>query len=330
MRYSVVISNYNGADYIAYAIGSVLASLRDDLEVVVVDDGSTDTSREVIRRFTDSRVKPVFQDNRGQAGAFNHGIAESRGKFICLLDGDDFFFPDKIDLVDEAILDLGLEDEPFIIRHPLVRVGAVGAQRTWAGTEGFSYFDRRLVSPRPGDRLHLSSPDHVLRYLKIHGYPEFIGGNSTVLSRSTADLIFPLPEHLSKFYGDLFPVLAAPIVGQAYFLGSAYAAYRFHTSNHSSIRKCYYSEDFLAGVANYLNGILKKVGQPECVDPMRARIGARYLCQRGESASAVRYAVGRLQDDLNLTNSGVLAKTIALATASALRWVSPLGKAPRS
>lgn len=92
MLFSIVINNYNYAHYIREAIESALAQDYRDLEVIVVDDGSTDTSRDVISGFA-GKVIPVFQQNGGQGSALNAGFAAARGDVILFLDADDILMP---------------------------------------------------------------------------------------------------------------------------------------------------------------------------------------------------------------------------------------------
>jgi glycosyltransferase involved in cell wall biosynthesis len=93
---SAIIPVYNGARYLADAIESVLAQSYRPVELIVVDDGSTDDSATVARRFSDARL--ILQENRGVAAARNRGVAESRGEFIAFLDQDDRWTPDKLSL----------------------------------------------------------------------------------------------------------------------------------------------------------------------------------------------------------------------------------------
>ena len=87
---SVIINNYNYGRFVADAIDSALTQTYSNCEVIVVDDGSQDNSREVIARFGD-RVRTVLKSNGGQSSAFNAGFAESSGGVICFLDSDDVF-----------------------------------------------------------------------------------------------------------------------------------------------------------------------------------------------------------------------------------------------
>jgi glycosyltransferase involved in cell wall biosynthesis len=93
---TVLINNYNYGQFLAESIESALSQCYPNLEVVVVDDGSLDNSREVIGRYG-SRVAAIFQKNAGQAAAFNSGFKRSKGDWILLLDSDDFFAVSKVE-----------------------------------------------------------------------------------------------------------------------------------------------------------------------------------------------------------------------------------------
>jgi glycosyltransferase involved in cell wall biosynthesis len=92
---SILINNYNYARYLNATIASALNQTYPHVEVVVVDDGSTDDSKAVILSYGD-RVVPVFKANGGQASALNAGFAASRGQIVCLLDADDLCLPHKV------------------------------------------------------------------------------------------------------------------------------------------------------------------------------------------------------------------------------------------
>ncbi|MDJ0555185.1 MAG: glycosyltransferase [Microcoleaceae cyanobacterium MO_207.B10] len=92
---SVIIPTYNNADYIQSAIESVLGQTYTVYEIIVVDDGSTDNTYQVLEPYLD-KVKYIYQENQGAAKARNRGIEISQGEFIAFLDADDFFLPEKL------------------------------------------------------------------------------------------------------------------------------------------------------------------------------------------------------------------------------------------
>ncbi len=98
MRTSVIIPNYNYAKFLPFAIDSVLAQTENVDEIIVVDDGSTDNSKDVLASYGD-KIITVFQDNNGQASALNNGFNTSTGDIIFFLDADDLFSPEKVETI---------------------------------------------------------------------------------------------------------------------------------------------------------------------------------------------------------------------------------------
>jgi glycosyltransferase involved in cell wall biosynthesis len=94
-RVSVIIPAYNGDRYIAQAVESVISQTYRNWEIIVVDDGSTDDTRQVLQPYFD-KIRYVYQQNQGVAAARNRGIQESRCELIAFLDQDDFFLSDKL------------------------------------------------------------------------------------------------------------------------------------------------------------------------------------------------------------------------------------------
>lgn len=99
---SVIVPTYNCERYITETIGSVLAQTFENLELIVVDDGSSDHTRELVSAFGPP-VRLVTQANAGVCVARNRGIREAAGRFVCLMDHDDYWFPDKLGRQIEAM-----------------------------------------------------------------------------------------------------------------------------------------------------------------------------------------------------------------------------------
>ena len=108
-RVSVVIPTYNRAGYVSEAVKSVLNQTFHDFEVIVVDDGSTDNTPDVIDSFKDTRIRYLYQENRGVSAAMNTGILASTAEYIAILDSDDV-------LVEEALQ----KSVAFLDEHPEV------------------------------------------------------------------------------------------------------------------------------------------------------------------------------------------------------------------
>ena len=153
---SVVIITYNKADTVGPAIESVLRQTYTDREVLVVDDGSTDNTAEVVGRYG-ARVRYLPKENGGTGSARNLGIAQARGKYVALLDGDDLWLPRKLERQMAAF-----EREPRII----------GAQcSAYLVDERLRVFDLRICRP---------DQDTLRDFLMFRNLPAF---SSTVVVR---------------------------------------------------------------------------------------------------------------------------------------------------
>ena len=104
---SVIIPTYNRRTYVQEAIDSVLAQTYPDYEIIVIDDGSTDGTDQVLHARYGDRIRYVWQENQGESAARNRGIALARGEYIALLDSDDLWLPDKL-----------AKQIPFLDSHP--------------------------------------------------------------------------------------------------------------------------------------------------------------------------------------------------------------------
>lgn len=168
---SVIIPAYNQGHYLAAAIQSVLEQTYANVEVLVIDDGSTDNTAQVAQQFSDPRVRYIYQQNRGLSGARNTGIRHANGDFLTYLDSDDLFLPRKLELllaelnarpqlgfvagqampIDEVgqpigkLFDQELPANPthLLLGNPL-HVGSVLLRRSWQERVGF--FDETLRS----------------------------------------------------------------------------------------------------------------------------------------------------------------------------------------
>jgi glycosyltransferase involved in cell wall biosynthesis len=126
MKVSVIIANYNYDRYLPAAIGSVLAQGYTDYEIIVVDDGSTDNSRDVLADFEShlpsEKFKVIFQENQGHGGAINTGFQCSTGEIVAFLDSDDVWKHNKL----EQIVDAFKQADVVGVIHPLDTINADG------------------------------------------------------------------------------------------------------------------------------------------------------------------------------------------------------------
>jgi len=106
---SVVTASYNVADYVGQAIHSALTQTFRDIELIVIDDGSTDGTLDVIQRICDPRIRLEPRPHQGAPATSSEGIALARAPYLALLDGDDFWHPNKLE-----------EHVRFLDSHPTV------------------------------------------------------------------------------------------------------------------------------------------------------------------------------------------------------------------
>jgi len=133
---SVIIPAYNSAKFIRETIESVLQQIYTSLEIIVVDDGSTDNQKEIIKVLADqdSRVKYFYQENKGVSAARNFGYEQSSGEYIAFLDADDVWLPDNLILKIEK-----LQSGKFGLAHSdaaIINEVSVATGQTLAGKEG--------------------------------------------------------------------------------------------------------------------------------------------------------------------------------------------------
>jgi glycosyltransferase involved in cell wall biosynthesis len=142
---SVIVCTYNRASYLPACLGSLRAAGVDHLEIVVVDDGSTDDTKAVVEKLTGPDVRYVYQTNKGLSTARNTGIAAATGRYIAYLDSDDLWLPG----VAPKLLH-------FLDHHPEVGVAFAEAKvgndaegytpwTEWAGREEFQRLPHTLA-----------------------------------------------------------------------------------------------------------------------------------------------------------------------------------------
>lgn len=224
---SVLINNYNYEQFLADSIGSVLAQTYSNIEVIVVDDGSTDQSIDVIKRYGD-KIVPVFKANGGQASAMNAGFEVSKGEIICLLDADDLFLPEKVAQV-VSLFQLHPDIDWVFTESAPIETSNVNRERLEP------LFDSiRQSSPSPT----IEKIDFTAQILKGKS-PDFTPSTSNLcFSRKLLETIFPLPE-IKGLSGmaitDLYIKTLAVGISQGCATKENLGIYRFHDNYYKNV-----------------------------------------------------------------------------------------------
>lgn len=171
---SIIIPTYNYGEYLARAVESCLSQTHRDLEIIVIDDGSTDNTQAVMCRFTD-RVTYVYQENRGVSAARNAGLDRASGDFITFLDADDYLADGAIATCLDALS-----------RHPEVGCVITETYSQEAGSDALSW-KPHLPGPTVSDRFY--------EQLLTRRFPFQV---AATLTRAQVAKRFRYPEDLSN------------------------------------------------------------------------------------------------------------------------------------
>jgi glycosyltransferase involved in cell wall biosynthesis len=208
---SIIISNYNYGRFLGDSIESALALEWENKEVIVVDDGSTDTSREVITSFG-SKVVGIYKENGGQTSAANAGFQSATGDVIFFLDSDDLLLPKAA----KAVVDI-FQRHPGVsrVQFPMFVVGENG-EPSGAVYPNFS-------RNQPPDLIRRSLLETTL-------YPTSPTSGGA-WSRDFLRRVFPLPVTQALRPVDSYLIVSAPLFGDVITLQEPLAKFRIHGEN---------------------------------------------------------------------------------------------------
>jgi glycosyltransferase involved in cell wall biosynthesis len=209
---SIIINNCNYAAYVGAAIDSALNQTYPHVEVIVVDDGSSDESRAVIAGFGD-RVRSVFKANGGQASAINAGWEMSSGDIAIFLDADDMLFEETVERVVAA-----WRPDVAAVHYPLRWVHADGSP-----INGMVWPPMAL---RSGDMIP------ILQRFGLYVAPATSGN---AFGRAVLQKIMPIPEDIYRAETDGYLIPMAALRGPVAALRDPGGVYRIHGTNQSRI-----------------------------------------------------------------------------------------------
>jgi hypothetical protein len=209
---SVVVNTYNYGRFLGRAIDSALGQTHPPLEVIVVDDGSTDDSGAVIASYGE-RIVPIMKANGGQASAFNAGFAASRGDVVLFLDADDYLYDDAVERI--------------------VASWAPDLAKAHSALDLVDADGRPQGATLPAAEDPLDGGDVVPKIL-AHGRYVSPVTSGNAFSRAALDAVLPMPEDEYRIAADGYLVNIVPFHGRVRVIDRPLGAYRMHLSNHWS------------------------------------------------------------------------------------------------
>lgn len=208
---SVLIANYNYAQYIGEAIESILKQTYTNFEIIVCDDGSTDNSCEIVERYVreDPRVKLLRKPNGGVSSTLNTAYSESRGDIVALLDSDDFWDPCKLEKL--VFVARQYPDHGMYVH----RMFPVSSNGKILGSPLPRKMDVGWVAPR---------------ILRSGGLSHLPPASGISLRREIVKIIFPIHEGLKRG-ADGYIMRAAQFLTPIAALDGVLGSYRLHSNN---------------------------------------------------------------------------------------------------
>ena len=209
---SIIITNYNYGHFLKCAIDSALQQSHPAVEVIVVDDGSTDNSRELILSYG-NRIIPIFKRNGGQASGMNAGFQQSHGKIVIFLDADDMLLPNIAQNIVQAFR------VNQNVAKVMYRMEVIDAQGNPTGE----------IKPNP--HLPLRSGDLRRHILSFPFDMTWMATSGNAFAAEVLQKILPVPEQEFPIMADFYLSHLAPLLGLAIFLPEVGAYYRLHHAN---------------------------------------------------------------------------------------------------
>ena len=197
-RVSIITPAYNAAQYLGAAIQSVIGQTYTDWELIIVDDGSTDNTRALVRSYlgsTGDKLRYLFQSNRGLPAARNKGIQAAKGEFVAILDADDVWLPIRLE---RGVAVMDRSAQVGLVHSKVARIDVNGA------VVSFPVFPRKYLSGKIAPHLltrraHISCPTVLFRRQCLDVVGAF---DETMRATEDRDLWFRIAEQYEIAYLD--------------------------------------------------------------------------------------------------------------------------------
>lgn len=294
---SIIINNYNYGCFLEDAIDSALNQTYPHVEVILVDDGSTDNSREIIASYGD-RIIPVLKENGGQASAFNAGFAACRGDIIFFLDSDDVFYPNKVKEISEVLTTKMVNNPCVMVYHLLECVDKNGAS-----------LGRRIP------KSLYNVPANLYQYACQYKFFPYAAAPTSgiAMSRELAMHIFPIPEKGVRTSADEFIVRPAFLLGEVYGIDCVLSEYRLHGENNWYGDKKIKTKEFAVLLEEFLNTKLKENNKNPVLSFFDSMYSRKYYMLYGSSKDLFRLMLKFPTWPINIITIRFILKTTFLA-----------------
>ncbi|TVP62263.1 MAG: glycosyltransferase family 2 protein [Nodularia sp. (in: Bacteria)] len=276
---SIIINNYNYELFLQECIDSALNQTYPFVEVIVVDDGSTDHSHDIMSSYG-SKIVSVLKSNGGQASSLNEGFKVCKGEIICFLDSDDLFHHDKIEKIVNLFVQNNLINLPVALHNRFESIDEKGLlieTDMVSNILDLQNLEWRLLSKIIQGRFcffnqeltKVCTPEQVYKFAAKYRYIPYIGmpTSSISISRTMAEKVFPLPIDKNKvmnYQADNFITKAASLIGLVYSTNLAFTQYRFHRNSwsHGMKKVTQEKEEWINKLQdNFLNLKLKSIAK---------------------------------------------------------------------
>lgn len=222
---SIIINNYNYGRYLRDAVDSALDQTYPETEIIVVDDGSNDDSREIISSYGD-RIFSLLKANGGQGSCFNAGFKKCKGDIIIFLDADDYLAPEAAEKSVEAF-----SDRVAKIHWPLLKVDKE---------------NKPTGEVIPSDKLAEGDlKEQLIQYgpSKSGGPPASPPTSGNAWSRNFLEKVLPMPEQPFRYGADDYLFVLTPLFGEIKSIHQPLGYYRVHGTN-DTLRHDYFTSFF--------------------------------------------------------------------------------------
>lgn len=237
---TVILTSYNYEDYVQESIRSIFSQTYGNMELIIVDDGSHDASRNVIEEAISDApisVTTIFKENAGQASAFNDAYAKVNGSVVAFLDSDDIWYPDRMQHVIDfmrifpggAVYQHQMETGKGLKRGAMVSADVFQLWKQW-GNGIFNIADSSVGL--------LFSP--------------FVPTSGLTFTKTILDKVFPVPEQLVTC-ADAFLTRASVAYGPVYSLPATRGLWREHSRNAGTVQEFDFADFWLPKVMPALN-----------------------------------------------------------------------------